>query len=137
MTLDERATPPRRPSSYAEVERRRALPESLAALLRAAREDERTALGSQRRPAYLLTRNIISAALAAGYPTRLVAEAIGVTSESLRTRAQPGPIRLGDVALLGGLDVVALEDGCASAGIAVEEGAIHSDDLVALLLATP
>lgn len=134
MTVDERAEAPRRTSSYADIDRRRALPDPLAGLLRAAREDERTAIGPQRRPAYLFTRNVISAALTTGFPARLVAEEIGVTTESLRTRAQPGRMRLRDIALLAGLDVERMEGRCTQAGIAVEEGGIHSDDLVAFLL---
>ncbi|RDV44975.1 hypothetical protein DOE76_09585 [Leifsonia sp. ku-ls] len=137
MTVDERASAPRRTGMDAHIDRRRILPAALAELLRAAREDERAAVGSQRRPAYLLTRNIISAALSAGFPARTVAEELGVTTESLRTRAQPGRIRLTDIALLAGLDVDRLRTRCADAGVAVDEGGIHSDDLAAILLDGP
>ena len=134
MTVDERTPAPRRTGPSADIDRRRTLPAALAGVLRAAREDERSALGPQRRPAYLLTRNIISAALTAGYPARLVAAELGVTPESLRTRAQPGRIRLADIALLASLRPDQVEDRCTRAGIGVQEGGIHSDDLVVLLL---
>lgn len=133
MTLDESIHPAPRPN--AEVERRRALPPALAALLHAAREDEQRALGPQRRAAYLLTRNIISAAFTAGYPPRLVAAELGVTSESLRTRAQPGWVRLSDIALLAGLGPSELDARLGRSGFDAPDGRIHSDQLVGLLLA--
>jgi hypothetical protein len=133
MTLDESAPPPP-PAGDADIERRRKLPVAVAQLLRAARADEQQALGGQRRAAYLFTRNVISGVVSAGFAARLVADELGVTSESLRTRAQPGPMRLSDIAALAGVDIADLESRCHRAGAAVESGSIHSDELVAVLL---
>jgi len=134
MTLDESAPTLRRPSAAARF--RRTLPESLASLLVAARDDEKQALGPQRRAAYQLTRQVISGLLTAGYPAGLLARELGVRSESIRTRAQAGWTSLADVAVLSGRDADALLERCALSGLVVdEEGRLHSDDIVALLLA--
>lgn len=134
MTLDESVPTLRRPRTEARF--RRTLPESLASLLVAARDDEKQAVGPQRRAAYLLTRQVISALLTAGYPAGLLARELGVRSESIRTRAQAGWTYLADIAVLSGRDAPALLDRCADSGLVVDdEGRVHSDDIVSLLLA--
>lgn len=134
MSLDESVPTLRRPSTDARF--RRTLPESLASLLVAAHDDEQQALGPQRRTAYLLTRQVISGLLTAGYPAGLLARELGVRSESIRTRAQAGWTYLADIAVLSGRDADVLLERCTRSGLVVdEEGRLHSDDIVTLLLA--
>lgn len=81
------------------------LPQSLCALLLAARTAEKTAVGSNRRSAFRNTRVIIGALHAMGYPTQLIAEELGITPDSARDRAEvDGRLWLGDVADLTGLE---------------------------------
>lgn len=137
MTIDESPPTLRRPGLDAHTASRwhRALPDDLAALLLGAHADEREALGSQRRAAYLLTRQVISGLLRAGYPARLVATELGVRSESIRTRAQAGWIRLSDIAALTGLEQDELARRCVANDAVVEDGRLFSDELVRILSA--
>ena len=137
MTIDESTPTLRRPGLDAPSASRwhRALPGDLAALLHNAHADEREALGPQRRAAYLLTRQVISGLLRAGYPARLVATELGVRSESIRTRAQAGWIRLADIAALTGLEQDELARRCLANDAAVEDGRLFSDELVRILSA--
>jgi len=138
MTLDESTPTLRRPGLDARSASRwhRTLPENLAALLHAAHADEQEAFGSQRRAAYLLTRQVISALLRAGYPARLLATELGVRSESIRTRAQAGRTHLADIAALSELDHDELVRRCAAQGAVVDDdGCVASDDLVRILTA--
>jgi len=138
MTIDESTPTLRRPGLDAHNASRwhRTLPDDLAALLHSAHADEREALGPQRRAAYLLTRQVISGLLHAGYPARLVAAELGVRSESIRTRAQAGWTRLADIAVLSGLDEDELTRRCVADGAVVEDGRVFSDDLVRILSAS-
>jgi hypothetical protein len=63
------------------------LPARVASVLLRARSSERAATGTNRRRAWQLTRELIQATLSAGYPATLIAEAMGVTSGSIRNRA--------------------------------------------------
>ncbi|MDR6972048.1 hypothetical protein [Leifsonia shinshuensis] len=128
MTLDESLP----------IARRRALPGVLTAVLRAAHDDEKAALGPQRRGAYLLTRQVIAALLHAGYPARVIARELGLRTESVRTRAQAGRMNLTDIALLAGVEAAELRARCERASIDLgPDGAVSSDDLPALLLGEP
>lgn len=81
------------------------LPQSLCALLHASRAAEKSAVGSNRRSAFRNTRVIIGALQEMGYPTQLIAEELGITSDSARDRADvDGRLWLGDVADLTGLE---------------------------------
>jgi hypothetical protein len=63
------------------------LPARVAGVLLRARSSERAATGTNRRRAWQLTRELIQATLSAGYPATLIADALGVTSGSIRNRA--------------------------------------------------
>ncbi|MFF9564697.1 hypothetical protein ACF1AJ_15235 [Leifsonia sp. NPDC014704] len=138
MTIDESTPTLRRPGLDARTASRwhRALPDDLAALLRNAHADEQEALGSQRRAAYLLTRQVISGLLHAGYPARLVAAELGVRGESIRTRAQAGWIGLADIAVLTGLDERELARRCVATAVVIDDGRLFSDQLVRVLSAS-
>lgn len=137
MTIDESIPTLRRPGLDAHSAPRwhRALPDDLSALLHNAHAGEREALGSQRRAAYLLTRQVISGLLHADYPARLVAAELGVRSESIRTRAQAGWIRLADIAALTGLEQDELAQRCVANDAVVVDGRLFSDELVRIVSA--
>ncbi|GAA2050595.1 hypothetical protein [Leifsonia soli] len=137
MTIDESAPTLRHPGFDASSAARwhRALPDHLAVLLRNAHADEQEALGPHLRAAYLLTRQVISALLRAGYPARLLAAELAVRSETIRTRAQAGWMLLGDIAALAGIDEDELARRCVADGAVVEDGRLHSDDLARILSA--
>ncbi len=63
------------------------LPARVASVLLRARASERVATGTNRRRAWQLTRELIQATLSAGYPATLIADALGVTSGTIRNRA--------------------------------------------------
>jgi hypothetical protein len=63
------------------------LPDRLAAALQAAHTAETAATGAARRPAMRLTRGVIGGIVEAGYSTRAIADCLGVTSGSVRSRA--------------------------------------------------
>ncbi|MFP3466839.1 hypothetical protein [Leifsonia sp. SIMBA_070] len=116
--------------------RPRALPDELAAVLHAAHQEEQEAIGGQRRAAYLLTRQVIAGLLKAGYPAAVLARELGVRPESVRTRGQSGWIALAEIGALCGLSDSELLEQCARNAIPLdEEGRLHSDGLVPLLLA--
>jgi hypothetical protein len=66
------------------------LPERVISLLLWAREQEDAANGAARRPALRFTREIISGVLDIGYSSGIVAECLGITTSSVRSRVQPG-----------------------------------------------
>jgi len=138
MTLDESIPNLRRPDFDARSEPRwrRTIPQHLAAVLHAAHDDEREALGPHRRAAYLLTRQLISSLLEAGYPARLLAAELGVRTESVRTRAQAGWTHLADIAALSTVGQEELLGRCAASGTVVDDdGRVFSDHLVRILSA--
>jgi hypothetical protein len=63
------------------------LPRRVTDVLLRARSSENAATGTSRRRAWQLTRELIRATLSAGYSAALIAEALGVTSGSIRNRA--------------------------------------------------
>jgi hypothetical protein len=73
------------PTRNAEV-----VPERVLSLLLWARDQEDAAAGPSRRPAQRFTREIISGILDIGYPSGTVAQCLGITTSSLRSRVQPG-----------------------------------------------
>jgi hypothetical protein len=64
------------------------LPGRVVSLLDWARGQEDAASGAARRGAQRFTREVISGILDAGYPTSLVADCLGVTASSVRSRVQ-------------------------------------------------
>ncbi len=60
----------------------------VATALRRAHLAEANAAGEARREAWRTTRELLGAAIAAGYSARILAECLGVSSESIRTRAE-------------------------------------------------
>jgi hypothetical protein len=58
----------------------------LSAMLQRAHADEVAARGAQRRPAFRLVRELLGACLTLGIPVDLLADCLGITQSSLRTR---------------------------------------------------
>jgi hypothetical protein len=80
------------------------LPLRVERALRGAQQAEQRAIGSERRPAFELTRNLLGGARRAGYSIRALADTLGVSVGSLRARAsQDGPVSAQHVLELAGL----------------------------------
>jgi hypothetical protein len=79
---------------------------ALTALLRRARRAEDETTGPTRRRAFRNSRHLLGGMRALGVPTRFLADTLGVTIRSVRTRAETdGPIRLDDFRRLIGASV--------------------------------
>lgn len=115
------------------VRRSGALPPEAADLLRAAHRLEEGATGSTRREAFRVTRLLLGGLAAAGYSIGAMAAVLGISTGTVRSRAQRGPIGCYVLASLLAVDVEALLRSCARAGVAVVDGHMHSDDLVRVL----
>ncbi|HEX3680377.1 MAG TPA: hypothetical protein VHU90_11700 [Galbitalea sp.] len=75
------------PETFTTQRTSRRLPGAVADALRRARTLENLATGANRRRAWQVTRELIQATLSAGYPATFIANALGVTSGSIRNRA--------------------------------------------------
>lgn len=106
-------------------------------MLRASRQWEQEAEGATRREAFRVGRAILSGLLSAGYAARTVADVLGVTADTVRRRAQAGALDVGVVAVLCGEDPAALDGRSRGLGIVPQAGALHSAELVALLIEEP
>lgn len=64
------------------------LPPAVVGLLRWARTEETAASGAHRRPAQRFSREVLGGAADVGYPVALLAECLGVSTCSVRSRLQ-------------------------------------------------
>jgi hypothetical protein len=82
------------------------VPPVLATALRRAHAAESSAKGEQRIPAFRLTRSLLGGARAAGFPNAVLAQCLGTTVQSVRTRGgSDGWIAATTFADLAGLPV--------------------------------
>lgn len=66
------------------------LPRHIRLVLVRTHAAEQTTRGPRRREAFRTMRILIGGALDAGYPSSVIAECLGVSRDSLRSRAEPG-----------------------------------------------
>jgi hypothetical protein len=80
------------------------VPDRLATVLRGAVDAEQLATGEERFPALRLTRYLIAGAREAGYSTAAVAQCLGISTDSVRTRGtSDGWVAADDFAALADL----------------------------------
>lgn len=86
------------------------LADRLALLLERAVSAERVAAGPLRFPAYRLTRHLLAGVRFAGYSDTAIAERLGVSLETVRTRgASDGWVTGPDFAAVAGIDLADIE----------------------------